>query len=539
MDEDGLQQQAEDVRPRGEGPGPVAVEATGVLLTDPFGVVREANHAACRLLNVAPEYLIGKPLLNFVTLEDRRAVRRRLLTLDRRRTPVGNSADRAAEFVRVQPRPPARPFEASLQMTALREPSGDELRAVRWTLRALSDSGSDVDRYAVLVDALEDYAVLSLNAEGRITGWNHGAELIFRLTEALALGSDGDALFTPEDRTAGKPQKERAEALANGRAVDERWHLRADGSRFFASGVLVPVTPGSDRRGFIKILRDITARKELEDALRDARDTLEARVAARTAELAATNEELRRQIDERLRAEEARRELTRRLVVAQEEERRRISRELHDQTGQHLTAFALSLRALEDAYPPDDGARPLLSRLRAVADELARDLHRMAVDLRPTSLDDLGLVASLAAYVEAWAERSGVRADFHATGFDAGRLPGAAETALYRIVQEALNNTAKHGAAKRVSVLLTRLPDGAARLIVEDDGSGFDADRATASSDEIPVGGRRLGLLGMKERAILLGGTLTVESAPGEGTTVYVRLPAQDRGDAGPATGAG
>jgi signal transduction histidine kinase len=177
----------------------------------------------------------------------------------------------------------------------------------------------------------------------------------------------------------------------------------------------------------------------------------------------------------------------------------------------------------------------LLARLRALAADMGREVHRVAVELRPTVLDDLGLVPALEAYVAEWGERSGVRAVFDSIGVprSARLLPPETDTAVYRVVQEALNNAAKYAVpqgAARVSVTLQRSgPE--LRVAVEDDGPGFDVVRALASG--------RLGLLGMRERAELVGGTLQVESAPGEGTTVFLRVPivgSPGRGGGGPMT---
>jgi signal transduction histidine kinase len=240
-----------------------------------------------------------------------------------------------------------------------------------------------------------------------------------------------------------------------------------------------------------------------------------------TQELQEINARLAAEIAERQRAERARRDLMRRLVTAQEEERRRLSRELHDQMGQYLTAFSLGLKMLEDAYPAPPDARSLLTRLRGILEELGREVHRIAVELRPTALDDLGLAAALKGYIETWAERTGVSIEFHTTGEERGRLPSAIETTLYRVVQEALNNTAKHAQASQVSVLLSRATDHVL-LIVEDNGVGFDPDGVATSSTTRPS----MGLLGMEERVMSTGGKLTIESWPGgDGTTLFVRIP--------------
>ena len=268
--------------------------------------------------------------------------------------------------------------------------------------------------------------------------------------------------------------------------------------------------------------------ESLNTQLREARDRLEGRVAERTAELASANASLKAEIGTREAAEAERRELLRRLGTAQEDERRRITRDLHDQMGQLLTALGLGLKASKTRAPDPSDARPHLVRLRELTDLIGREVHHLALELRPTALDDLGLQTALATYTEVWSERSGIEIDFQATGLDTGRLPEAAETALYRVVLEALTNVLRHAGARRVSLVLQRFP-GQAVAVVEDDGVGFDAESVTAPAGD----GRRLGLLGMRERMALVGGTLTVESAVGRGTTVIARVPLRADGSEG------
>ena len=169
-----------------------------------------------------------------------------------------------------------------------------------------------------------------------------------------------------------------------------------------------------------------------------------------------------------------------------------------------------------------------LGKLEKLAEGLMRDIHRLAWELRPSVLDDLGLERALQRLTEEWSQTTGVPVDFHTGGdLETRRLPHELETTLYRIAQEALTNVARHAQAKRVSVLLERRP-GYVSLIVEDDGRGFDAPGTPAA----PAGAGRLGLLGMQERARLAGGTLTIESAPGAGATVFARLPLMPAGPA-------
>jgi PAS domain S-box-containing protein len=214
-------------------------------------------------------------------------------------------------------------------------------------------------------------------------------------------------------------------------------------------------------------------------------------------------------------ADRARSELLTRLVFAQEDERRRIARDMHDEFGEHLTALALRIGALKDACRGHAELIRQADALESIARDLDRDVDRLVWELRPTALDDLGLGAALANHVQDWSNRVHIPARLHTAGLLDERLASEVETTLYRIAQEALNNAAKYSRARRVDVLLERRPD-CVLLIVEDDGVGFDAEAA---------GSRRgFGLVGMKERAALIGASLEIETRPGAGTTVLVRL---------------
>ncbi len=218
----------------------------------------------------------------------------------------------------------------------------------------------------------------------------------------------------------------------------------------------------------------------------------------------------------RVEAERARTELLARLVFAQEDERRRIAREMHDQFGEQLTALGRCVAMLMEACADHSGLRWQVESLEAIAQQLDRDVDHLVWELRPTALDDLGLRAALASYVQDWSKRVGISARLHTTGLSDSRLASEAETTLYRIAQEALTNVAKHSRADSVDVILERRSDHVL-LIVEDDGVGFDP-------AESGTGSRGFGLLGMQERAALVGASLQIESAAGRGTTILVRM---------------
>ena len=215
-------------------------------------------------------------------------------------------------------------------------------------------------------------------------------------------------------------------------------------------------------------------------------------------------------------AERARTELLSRLVFAQEDERRRIAREMHDQFGEQLTALSRGIRMLKDACHGRADLTTQVEALEEIAQRLDRDVDHLVWELRPTALDDLGLRAALTNYVQDWSKRTGISVQLHTSGLSDRRLPSEVDTALYRIAQEALTNVVKHSRSAHVEVILERRPDHVL-LIIEDDGVGFESGNAASA-------GQGFGLLGMRERAALVGATLEIESAAGKGTTILARI---------------
>ncbi|MBI4759391.1 MAG: HAMP domain-containing protein [Chloroflexi bacterium] len=224
---------------------------------------------------------------------------------------------------------------------------------------------------------------------------------------------------------------------------------------------------------------------------------------------------------EELRHKEALRgQLLDKVIVAQEEERKRVARELHDDTGQAISSLMIGLKVASETSTAEE-MRERLGELRGIAAQTLAGVRDLARELRPSLLDDLGLTAALERYLLAYRARFGLEVDLQVTGFaDSERLPPQAEITLYRIVQEALTNVAKHAQAGNVSVVVERRAHSVIAL-VEDDGLGFDVHQVLSS----PIEERKLGLYGMQERASLLGGRLVLESGPGRGTTVQVEIP--------------
>jgi signal transduction histidine kinase len=253
--------------------------------------------------------------------------------------------------------------------------------------------------------------------------------------------------------------------------------------------------------------------RQAHEQLADRAKQLQTLVELRTAKLAESNERLRREMAER----EA---LRRKLLHAQEEERRRIARELHDQMGQNLTALNLGLKSLLADNVRSSKLQRKVQSLQELATQTARDLHRVALELRPAALDDLGLVKAIRNLAVAWSARCRIDVDFEPRQYEGIGISSEIETILYRVIQESLNNIAKHSGARRVGLVLGRSADHV-HAIIEDDGCGFDPAKTRLAQN----GDGRLGLLGIEERLGTVGGSLNVESTPGQGATLFARIP--------------
>lgn len=326
-------------------------------------------------------------------------------------------------------------------------------------------------------------------------------------------------------------------AWALAQSVARPVRVLTDAAQKIASGRLGDeiTIAGEDEVGRLGLALE-TMRQRLHDSLERIRNwnrELEERVAERTQELEASRNRLESAMAENIRLyqelqqkEALRSELLRKVIGVQEEERRRIARELHDETSQALTALILSLETASRAAP--SGPAEVAARLReadSVARGLLENVHRLIFDLRPSVLDDLGLVAAVRWYAQSRLEPLGARVHLETEGSER-RLPSQIETAVFRVTQEALTNIARHAEAENVALSLA-FGDGILRVEVEDDGRGFDVDAVERGADST----RGLGLLGMRERVALLDGTLTIDSAPGAGTTVRIEVPLPDEGE--------
>jgi signal transduction histidine kinase len=279
---------------------------------------------------------------------------------------------------------------------------------------------------------------------------------------------------------------------------------------------------GAVQRGDLQQTARVWARDEIGQLAVSFNGMLESLRASRAQVEASHQEVLRRnrelaQLSEELsQKEQIRAQLLEKAISAQEEERKRIARELHDETSQALTSLVVGLKVLEGMHDPAR-IKTQVSELRELAAATLDSVHGLALELRPSVLDDLGLVAAVQRHVSTQSRKYGLEVDFHTTGLDGTRLPPETETAVYRIIQEALTNVARHSGATEASVVLERRRQ-ALVAIIDDNGRGFDAEALLAREQS-------LGLHGMRERSFLVGGKLTIESSPGGGTTVFVEVP--------------
>jgi len=332
----------------------------------------------------------------------------------------------------------------------------------------------DSDRQLRLfIDSVRDYALIALDTNNCVTGWNAGAERILGYQEHEILGKPGSVIFTPEDIEGGNMQLEFDTARQTGRAEDERWHVRKDGSRFWGSGVLARIDDEEGNLvGYGKVMRDLTERNARQQ---------------------------------------------RNLLTVQENERRRIARELHDDLVQRLAVLEIGLARIRRGLPPEAADIGLeLLRLEQQTGMLSNDVRRLSHQLHPSVVDDLGLCTALESIVEEFQRDQGQEFTFLCEGVPE-KIPTNIATAIYRIAQEALRNIAKHASGPGG---LRVIGEGRMlHLTVSDAGPGFDVPAAYRGG---------LGILSMKERTQLLGGQFSVTSNAGGSTTVDVLVPLQE-----------
>jgi PAS domain S-box-containing protein len=317
-------------------------------------------------------------------------------------------------------------------------------------------------------------AIVLMDARNRVLRINREFTAVFGYTAREAVNLPLADLIAPGDL---RQEFERhAEMVAEGKLVDvETVRRRSDGTQIHVHGISVPISVPNGKVAFCAMYSDITERKAADAAVQS---------------------------------------LSKRVLEVQEAERRHLARELHDEIGQLLTGLRLLLRLNGDLTP--EAYRNRFTQARDLVDDLLGRVRGLSFDLRPADLDQLGLLPALLALFERYAAQTGVLVNFKHQGVEK-RFSAQIETGAYRIVQEALTNTARHAGVGGVNVRVWADTEKL-NLQIADRGCGFDADTVMRSPSTT-------GLLGMRERANALGGNMTVESAPGSGTTVTAELP--------------
>lgn len=402
-------------------------------------------------------------------------------------------------------------IESLARSRAELEASNEQLRRRNRELAALYELAQMASRYTrtemIVEYGLENVLTISGAEAGMIALLDNSAELVVSAhrnmpPQLLDTGRAADPIaeFVAGVITSGEPVLLTSLEAAPAKLAQI---CREAG---YASYLCLPIGTKSKVLGVLNILCSHLACLEAEQ------DTLLMTVCHQLG-IAIENSRLWEELRHK---EQVRAQLLNKVVAAQEEERRRISRELHDETGQSLTSLLLQLKVLERTDDIET-TRQRVRELRDLTAQTLEEVRRLSLDLRPAALDDLGLVAALEWYVSEYSRKVGIKTDFQAEDLDGVRLPREAEATVYRVVQEALSNIARHSRATRVWVEIRREAE-LLRVSVRDNGQGFNLEETLQSTS------RGLGLLGMQERMELIGGTLRLTSHPGEGTRVYAQV---------------
>jgi PAS domain S-box-containing protein len=406
-----------------------------------------------------------------------------------------------------------------------------ELQAARDQLEVALEKYTDLYDFApVGYFSIDDQGfILEMNLAGAALLGVERSRLVNRRLQSFVAPPSRPILLAFLERVFAGPGKQICEvSLLNG-----------GGAPFWAD---VQATSAVFLRGARKWCRvavsDITALKraekaqrrmeDLTDANRKLQEEISRRQAVETA-LKKSEEQQSRLLEESRHMQEQLRHLSHQVLRAQEEERMRISRDLHDQVAQALVGINVHLTALtQQATLNSKGLKQKIARTQRLVEESVDIVHRFARELRPMVLDDLGLIPALHSFMKDFSKRTGIHISF--TTFTSSRiaeLDSARSTVLYRVAQEALTNVARHAQASHVKIAVQKLPD-AIQMEISDDGKGLDVQRVFFLK-----GQRRLGVLGMRERVQMVGGQYTLESAPGKGTTIRAQIPLRNGGAGG------
>src|SRR5438552_178320 len=361
-------------------------------------------------------------------------------------------------------------------------------------------------RCELIVEAVRDYAIFMLDPEGHVATWNRGAERIKGYKASDIIGSHFSRFYPEEDLRAGKPQWELKVAAKEGRFEDEGWRVRKDGSRFWANVIITAVHDETGKLiGFGKVTRDSTERMQAQRALQ--REIAE-----------------KQQAEMRLReSEKSLRDLSLHLLRTQDEERRRIGRDLHDSLGQSLAVLKMKLDSLVSVVGKrtDDEAADDVAQCIRLTEDSIKELRTVSYLLYPPMLEEMGLKSAIPWYLDGFSARSGIKTSFEVET-DFGRLPRESELALFRVLRESLTNVHRHSGSQVAHIRLL-MRQRMCALEIEDKGKGISPHLLEQSGQDW-IGALGVGLRGMNERLRQLGGKLELSSSE-NGTTVVASVP--------------
>jgi PAS domain S-box-containing protein len=463
-----------------------------IFMLDTEGRISTWNWGAERAKGYRASEIIGRHFSVFYPEEDVRAGRpQSLLDLAAKEGWVEDEGWRV--------RKDGSKFWASVTITAIRDSNGKligfgkvtrdltERRRIELALRRSEE------RSRLFVEAVQDYAIFMLDPEGCVATWNTGAERIKGYKASEIIGQHFSRFYPEEDVRAGKPAWELQVATKEGRFEDEGWRIRKDGSRFWGNVIITPVRDNSgDLLGFTKVTRDFTERMLAERSLAESRLKLQ-------------------------ESERSLRDLSLHLLRTQDEERRRIGREIHDSLGQYLSVLKMKLDSM--------GSSPATAEENAecanLVEECVKEVRTISYLLYPPMLEEMGLASAIPWYLEGFSKRSGIKTSFQVPE-DLGRLSRDAELVLFRVLQESLTNVQRHSGSNSADIHISHA-DGGVALEVIDHGKGLPNAMLDQAAQDW-MGSLGVGLRGMSERLRQIGGTLDVSSGE-SGTMVHATVP--------------
>ena len=472
-----------------------SVQDYAIFMLEPDGIVATWNPGAERAKGYKASEIIGQHFSSFYPPEDVRAGKpHKLLDLAAKEGRVEDEGWRV--------RKDGSQFWANVTITAIRDATGKLIGFGKVTRDLTEHQRADValrrseERSRLFIEAVQDYAIFMLDPEGNVITWNAGAERIKGYKASEIVGQHFSRFYPEDDVRSGKPPWELEVAAREGRFEDEGWRVRKGGSRFWANVIITAVRDHAGiLLGFSKVTRDSTERMLAEKSLEESRQKLQ-------------------------ESERSLRELSLHLLRTQDEERRRIGREIHDSLGQYLSVLKMKIDIMATSPPTAEESIECAN----LVEECVKEVRTISYLLYPPMLEEMGLNSAIPWYLEGFSNRSGIKTTFQAPK-DFGRLSRDAELVLFRVLQECLTNVQRHSGSKTADISISHT-DNAVTMQVVDKGKGLPAPILEQGNQDW-MGSLGVGLRGMSERLRQLGGALEIVSNE-TGTRVRAIVPLRD-----------